>query len=119
MTTVVEMPLRTDEKTKRVNDGKDEFFAKIKKSQFVTYTREYFADCFLDDPRLVKAINFRLLNLKSGQRPAISNYTVSWEDIPREEEENWLGFQQKVNEQLKKFLVDLESKAKIVEGKYL
>jgi hypothetical protein len=57
--------------------------------------------------------------LKSGRRPNISNYTFSWEDFSREEDENWSEFKQKVDNQLKKFLADLENKAKIVEGKFL
>ena len=116
MTTIVEMPLRLSEKTKRINDSRDEFYSEIRKSQIVTYTREFFADCFEDDPRFLKAINVRVYKLNPKQQPRMNNYAFTWEDIPRGEEELWKEYRLKVDNQLKKFLSDLEENCNIVEG---
>ena len=41
----------------------------------------------------MKAIHVRLYNLQQDQRPEISNYVIPWEDIPRNDEEDWNTFQ--------------------------
>jgi len=116
MTTIVEMPLRFDGTIKKIMDSRNEFKKRIKKSQIITYSIEYFSSCFLDDPRHMKAIHIRLYNLQQNQRPEINNYVISWEDTPRNEEEDWNAFQLRVNDQLEDFLFELKEHANVVEG---
>ncbi|HUU76832.1 MAG TPA: hypothetical protein VMX55_00710 [candidate division Zixibacteria bacterium] len=119
MTTIVEMPLRYNIGIKRIMDSREEFYNKIKSSQFITYTLEYFADCFTDDPRLLKAVNVKVYNLAQSQRPDVNQFTFTWEDVPRKEEENWQEFRMKVDSQLKKFLNELNDSTNAIEGKIL
>ncbi|MBK5112898.1 MAG: hypothetical protein KGD59_14420 [Candidatus Heimdallarchaeota archaeon] len=116
MTTIVEMPLRFDGQIKKIIDSRSEFKKKIKKSQIITYSVEFFSSCFLDDPRHMKGIHVRLYNLQQDQRPEINNYVISWEDIPRNDEEDWNNFQSKVNDQLEAFLFELKEHTNVVEG---
>jgi hypothetical protein len=101
---------------KKILDSRSEFKKKIKKSQIVTYSVEFFSSCFLDDPRYMKAIHVRLFNLQQDQRPDVNNYVISWEDIPRDDEEDWNAFQSKVNGQLEEFLLELKTQTNVVEG---
>ncbi len=116
MTTIVEMPLRFNGAIKKIMDSRNEFKKRIKKSQIITYSIEYFSSCFLDDPRYMKAIHVRLYNLQQDQRPEINNYVISWEDTPRNDEEEWGTFQTRVNGQLEDFLFELKEHANVVEG---
>lgn len=116
MTTIVEMPLRFDSAIKKIMDSRDEFSKKIKKSQIITYSVEFFHSCFLDDPKHMKAIHVRLYNLQQDQHPEINNYMISWEDIPRNDEEDWTAFQSRINDQLVDFLSELNEHANVVEG---
>lgn len=97
-------------------DSQNEFNKRIKKSQIITYSIEFFSSCFLDDPRHMKAIHVRLYTLQQDQRPEINNYVISWEDIPRSDEEDWNTFQSKVNDQLEEFLFELKEHSNVVEG---
>ncbi|MFW9921843.1 MAG: hypothetical protein ACFFDW_00955 [Candidatus Thorarchaeota archaeon] len=117
MTTIVEVPLRLNENTKKVMDSREEFYSEIKESQFITYTREYFTDCFVDTPKLLKAVNVRLYVIHPDQRPRVNHYAFTWEDISQRDEENWLEFRQRVDSLLKKFLLDLQNNSNAIEGK--
>ena len=119
MTTIVEMPLRFNTNVKKVNDRREEFYSEIKSSQFITFTVEYFADCFADDPRQLKAVNVRLYQVAQSQRPQVNHYAFTWEDVPRAEEENWSEFRSKVHRHLKKFLRDIKNTSNAIEGKML
>ncbi|NHK33025.1 MAG: hypothetical protein FK730_16880 [Asgard group archaeon] len=116
MTSIVELPTRIKTNTKRVIDRRDEFLSKIQESQFITYSLEYFTSCFQTDQRNLKAVHVRLYNLHQDQRPQIDHYMISWEDVPNDEDDNWLDFQMKVNFQLKEFLSELKLNSNIVEG---
>lgn len=119
MTTIVEMPLRFNTNIKKINDSREEFSREIKSSQFITFTVEYFADCFTNDPRQLKAVNVRLYQVAQIQRPHVNHYAFTWEDLPRKEDENWSEFQTKVDNHLKKFLFDLKGSTNAIEGKIL
>ena len=110
------MPLRFNGTIKKIMDSRNEFRRKIKKSQIITYSIEYFSSCFLNDPRYMKTIHVRLYNLQQDQRPEISNYLISWEDVPRNEEEDWYTFQSRVNIRLDDFLIELKEHSNVIEG---
>ena len=119
MTTIVEMPLRYNTGVKKIADSREEFYRKIKSSQLITYTLEYFADCFIDSPRLLKAVNVKLYNLARSQRPDVSEFTFNWEDVSREEEEQWQSFRKKVHKHLKKFLKELKESSNAIDSALL
>jgi len=116
MTTIVEFSKEYQGQAQRVMDRKAEFFDSVRKSRLVTYTVEYFSSCFLDDKRLMKAINVRLFNLKSNQRPETLHYIISWEDIPHNDGLTWQQFQVKVNRYLRAFLEELLTHSNVFEG---
>jgi len=41
---------------------------------------------------------------------------ISWEDVPRNDEEDWTVFQSRVNDQLVDFLSELNEHTNVVEG---
>ena len=115
MTTVIEIPNRLNNITKRIIDSQEEFNIKIKNSQIITYSIEYFANCFLDEPKHLKAVHIRLYNFKENQRPEINQYLISWEDIPQTDEETWNNFRFKVDKQLKDFLNEITTYSRALE----
>ncbi len=119
MTTIVEMPLKFNTNIKKVNDSREEFYRDIKTSQIITFTVEFFTDCFANDPKHLKAVNVRLYQVAQSQRPHVNHYAFTWEDLPRKEGENWLGFRAKVDRHLKKFLLDLKDTTNAIEGEIL
>ena len=116
LTTVVEKSPRFSSSIKKIMDSRDEFSRHIKSSKIITYSLDYFASCFADDPRHLKAIHVRLYNFQKNRRPEVNNYLISWEDVPQDEEEQWLDFQSRVNGQLMEFLADLKQHANAIEG---
>ncbi|MHA1212198.1 MAG: hypothetical protein ACTSSH_07035 [Candidatus Heimdallarchaeota archaeon] len=116
MTTIVDMTSRFKSHPKRVMDSRDEFMSKTRNSQVITYSLEHFTSCFLNDPQLLKAIHVRLYNFKEDQRPEAHRYFISWDDIPRDEDEDWHKFQRKVDFQLKEFLTELKVHSNVIEG---
>ena len=116
MTTIVELPSKFNTIVKKIIDRREEFKAQISKSQFITYTLDYFTDCFMDTPPLLKSIHIRLIHLKSNHRPIINQYLISWEDITQNEDETWKVFKQRVNKELREFLEDLKSNSNVIEG---
>ncbi|MBN1330632.1 MAG: hypothetical protein JXA54_14255 [Candidatus Heimdallarchaeota archaeon] len=116
MTTVAEMPNRFSNSPKRVMDSRDEFLSKIRNSQIITYTLEYFTSCFINDPRFLKAIQVRIYNFMENKRPEITQYLISWEDVPQDEMEDWQKFQSKVDDQMQEFLSELKGYSNVMEG---
>ncbi|HUT81159.1 MAG TPA: hypothetical protein VMZ29_08145 [Candidatus Bathyarchaeia archaeon] len=116
MTTIAEMPNRFSSSPKRVMDSRDEFLSKIRNSQIITYTLEYFTCCFLNDPRYLKAIQLRVYHLMENKRPEITQYLISWEDVPQNEVDDWLKFQSKVDAQMQEFLSELKGYSYVMEG---
>lgn len=116
LTTIVEKPPRFSSSIKKIMDSREEFSKQIKNSKVITYSLEYFANCFADDPKHLKAIHVRLYNFHTNHRPEVNNYVISWEDILQDEEEKWNDFQSKVNNQLMEFLSDLKLQTNVIEG---
>jgi len=116
VTTIVEMPIRLNSTIKKVIDRQEEFKRKISSSQIITYTLEYFANCFNDEPSLLKGINIRLYNLQLDQRPEINQYMITWEDFPKKDDETWNEFCLKVNQELTIFLDNLKQQSNAIEG---
>ncbi len=113
------MPLKFNTNIKKINDGREEFYREIKTSQFITFTVEFFADCFTNDPRQLKAVNVRIYQVAHSQRPHVNHYAFTWEDLHRNEDESWSEFRTKVDNHLKKFLLDLKETSNAIEGKIL
>ena len=97
-------------------DSRDEFYNEIKECQIVTYNKEFFADCFSDNPPMLKAVNVQLYHINQSQRPTLNEYSFTWEDVPRSDEEKWLDFCKRVNKHLKKFLKELLKNTNAYEG---
>jgi hypothetical protein len=113
---IIELPKRVKTSTKRILDSQEDFFDKINKSHFVTYTLEYFTSCFHTERVQVKAINIQLFILEKNMQPKIKKYMISWEDIPKDPDDSWLEFQANVDMQLRQFLSDLKNRANIIEN---
>ena len=113
---MIELPKRVKMSTKRILDSQEDFFDRINKSHFITYTLEYFTSCFNTDQIQMKAINIQLFSLEKNQQPKITHYMISWEDIPKEADESWLEFQANVDMQLRQFLSELKHKANLIES---
>lgn len=116
MTTIVETPMKYKSNIKKISDSQEEFQSLIKSSQFITYTVKYFADCFSDNPTLLKAIQVRLYKLPKNKRPIIDEYLISWEDLTQDDNESWEDFKRKVHLYLKDFLLKLNTNNNIIEG---
>jgi len=116
MTTIVETPMKYKSNIKKIMDSQEEFQSLIEQSHIITYTVEYFADCFSDKPTLLKAIQVRLFQLPKNKRPIIDEYLISWEDLTRNDKESWDEFKRKVHVHLKDFLLKLNDNTKIIEG---
>jgi len=116
VTTIVEFSKAYSRQTQRVMDGKAAFLEKVRNSQLVAYSLEYFSSCFLDDKRLLKAVNMRLYNFKAEHRPETIQYVISWEDVPHDEGLSWQQFQVKVNRYLRDFLEELQTHSNVFEG---
>ncbi len=116
MTTIAEMPSRFSNSPKRVMDSRDEFLSKIRNSQIITYTLEYFTTCFLSDHKRLKAIQVRVYHFMENKRPEITQYLISWEDVPQDETEDWQKFQSKVDAQMQEFLSELKGYSNVIEG---
>ncbi|MHA1124745.1 MAG: hypothetical protein ACTSO7_03975 [Candidatus Heimdallarchaeota archaeon] len=116
MTTIVETPMKYKSNIKKISDDQEEFQSLVKSSNIITYTVEYFADCFSDSPTLLKAIQVRLYNLPKNKRPVINEYLISWEDHTRNDGESWDDFKRKVQVYLKDFLLKLKNNTNIIEG---
>lgn len=114
MATLSRLSTCKNRKMKRIIDHPLEFQQEIRRSQIVSFTVEFFSDCFMDLARRLKAVHVHLLH--PHQRPAISHYVRSWEEIPHESGEKWLDYQLKVDSYLKRFIHELQSNHNAIEG---
>ncbi|MBD3191921.1 MAG: hypothetical protein GF308_14835 [Candidatus Heimdallarchaeota archaeon] len=114
MATLTRLSTCKNRKMKRIIDYPEEFQQEICRSQIVSFTVEFFSDCFMDLSQRLKAVHVHLLN--PYQRPAISHYIRSWEEIPQEGSEKWVNYQLKVDKYLRQFIHELQSNYRAIEG---
>lgn len=113
---IVEMSSRHDSRTRKILEDNQFFERQMEKSQVATYTLEYFTDCFTDTPNFLKAIHVKLYLFKAGQKPRIYQYVISWEDIRQKADESWRDFRARVDNKLRRFLKELNSHSKLLQG---